>query len=46
MELFILGRSWKTILPAPKFKWPVSELPSSPLGKPTASPEANNWVWG
>ena len=32
-----LGRSWSTGRPAPRFRWPTSELPIWPAGRPTAS---------
>ena len=40
--LFIFTKSWSTILPAPIFKCPTSELPICPLGKPTLLPSVNN----
>ena len=32
----IRGRSWSTGRPAPRFRWPTSELPIWPGGRPTA----------
>ncbi len=40
------SRSWGTIRPAPRFRCPTSELPISPAGRPTASPEASSSVHG
>ena len=36
----IFTRSWYTIRPAPILRWPTSELPICPSGKPTFSPLA------
>ena len=33
-------RSWRTTAPAPRFRWPTSELPICPSGSPTARPHA------
>ena len=42
----ILISSWSTILPAPMFICPTSELPICPSGKPTALPLASISVYG
>ena len=36
----IRGRSWRTGRPAPRLRWPTSELPIWPGGRPTASSDA------
>ena len=41
MAFVIRVRSWYTIRPAPIFKWPTSELPITPSGRPTARPLAS-----
>ena len=40
------GRSWSTGRPAPRFRWPTSELPIWPAGRPTASSEARRVACG
>ena len=40
------ARSCGTIAPAPRFRWPTSELPIWPSGRPTASPFAVSCVCG
>lgn len=40
----ILTTSWKTTRPAPMLRWPTSELPMRPSGKPTAVDEASSLV--
>src|SRR5215204_4295306 len=40
------ARSWGTIAPAPRLRWPTSELPICPSGRPTASPLAVRVVCG
>ena len=40
MAASIRGRSWSTGRPAPRLRWPTSELPIWPGGRPTASSEA------
>ena len=42
----IRGRSWSTGRPAPRFRWPTSELPIWPGGSPTASSDARSTLWG
>ena len=42
----IRGRSWRTGRPAPRFRWPTSELPIWPAGRPTASSEARSMACG
>ena len=39
-------RSWRTTAPAPRFRWPTSELPIWPSGSPTARPQAVSCVCG
>ena len=39
-------RSWKRIRPEPIVRWPTSELPICPSGRPTAAPEAASCVRG
>ena len=34
-----------TVRPAPRLRWPTSELPMSPSGSPTARPEVSRVVW-
>ena len=38
-------RSWRTTAPAPRLRWPTSELPIWPSGNPTARPEAARVPW-
>src|SRR4029077_2988648 len=42
----IRARSCLTIAPAPRLRWPTSELPICPSGRPTSRPWAESWVWG
>ena len=42
----IRGRSWSTGLPAPRLRWPTSELPICPGGSPTASSDARSRACG
>src|SRR4051812_39232702 len=42
----IRARSCLTIAPAPRLRWPTSELPICPSGRPTSGPWAESWVWG
>ena len=42
----IRGRSWRTGRPAPRFRWPTSELPIWPAGRPTASSDARRTACG
>ena len=44
--LSIRARSCGTIAPAPRLRWPTSELPICPSGRPTASPFAVSVVCG
>ena len=37
---FIFTRSWYTMRPAPILRWPTSEFPICPSGRPTSSPQA------
>ena len=46
MAASIRGRSWRTGRPAPRFRWPTSELPIWPAGRPTASSEARRTACG
>ena len=39
-------RSWKTMRPAPIVRWPTSEFPIWPSGKPTSFPDAPSVVCG
>ena len=39
-------RSWSTTRPEPIVRWPTSEFPIWPAGRPTASPEASSVVCG
>ena len=39
-------RSCRTTAPAPRFRWPTSELPICPSGSPTARPQAVSCVCG
>ncbi len=34
-----------TVRPAPRLRWPTSELPINPSGRPTARPEVLRVVW-
>src|ERR1700749_3597761 len=40
------ARSCLTIAPAPRFRWPTSELPIWPTGRPTSGPWAESSVCG
>ena len=40
------ARSWGTIAPAPRLRWPTSELPICPSGSPTLGPIAISCVCG
>ena len=40
MAASMRGRSWRTGRPAPRFRWPTSELPICPSGSPTSGPDA------
>ena len=42
----IRGRSWRTGRPAPRLRWPTSELPIWPGGRPTASSDARRTACG
>src|SRR5689334_10027489 len=42
----IRARSCLTIAPAPRLRWPTSELPICPSGRPTSGPWAESCVWG
>src|SRR4051812_32270208 len=42
----IRARSCLTIAPAPRLRWPTSELPICPSGRPTSGPWAESWVCG
>src|SRR5690242_6689921 len=42
----IRARSCLTIAPAPRLRWPTSELPIWPSGSPTSRPWAESWVCG
>ena len=44
--ILIRESSWCTMRPAPIFKWPTSEFPIWPAGRPTASPDASSLHMG
>ena len=46
MALLMRLSSWNTMRPAPMFRWPTSELPIWPAGRPTSSPDAPSVVCG
>ena len=46
MSSSIRTRSCRTTRPAPRLRWPTSELPIWPSGRPTARPEAASVVCG
>ena len=46
MALFTRDSDWNTMRPAPMLRWPTSELPICPSGRPTSSPEAPSVVCG
>ena len=45
MASSIRARSCLTIAPAPRLRWPTSELPICPSGSPTLGPHAVSVVW-
>ena len=44
IALLISESDWYTMRPAPMLRWPTSELPIWPSGRPTSSPEAPSVV--
>ncbi len=46
MERLTRVYSWYTTRPAPRFRWPTSELPICSAGRPTEAPEPRTKVRG
>ena len=46
IALFTRTRSWKRMRPEPIVRWPTSEFPIWPSGRPTAGPDASSCACG